>query len=102
MSLDEWMEQWKENVNNKRKRQVSFSNPIIDKKHFELSDIEKEFMNTEFENECNKEVIQALSKRPWDKVDDIYKERQLQAASITTRCRYNISDIVTFFNFPVK
>jgi len=71
-------------VNEKRQRQVSFSKQIIDNKHFELSDIEKDFMNTKFENECNKEVIQALSKKPKDKLDDISKQRQLQTASITT------------------
>ena len=71
-------------MNEKRQRQVSFSKQIIDNKHFELSDIEKEFMNTKFENECNKEVIQALNKKPQDKLDDISKQRQLESASITT------------------
>jgi len=72
------------NANNRRLRQVNFSKQIINNRHLELSDIEKEFMNTEFENECNKEVIQALSKKPQDKLDDISKQRQLQTASITT------------------
>ena len=66
-------------------RQVSFSKQIVNNRHLELSDIEKEFMNAELENECNKEVIQALSKKPHDKLDDISKQRLLQTASITTR-----------------
>ena len=66
-------------------RQVSFSKQIVNNRHLELSDIEKEFMNAELENECNKEVIQALSKKPQDKLDDISKQRLLQTASITTR-----------------
>ena len=78
------------NAHNRRLRQVNFSKQIITNRHLELSDIEKEFMNTEFENECNKEVIQALSKKPQDKWDDISKQRQLQTASITTRCKYHV------------
>merc|ERR1719206_262008 len=83
-SLQDWLEMCEGNANNRRLRQVNFSKQIITNRHLELSDIEKEFMNTEFENECNKEVIQALSKKPQEKWDDISKQRQLQTASITT------------------
>jgi len=83
-SLQDWLEMCEGNANNRRLRQVNFSKQIINNRHLDLSDIEKEFMNTEFENECNKEVIQALSKKPQDKWDDISKQRQLQTASITT------------------
>jgi len=83
-SLHDWLEICEGYANNKRMRQVSFSKQIINNRHLELSDIEKEFMNAELENECNKEVIQALSKKPQDKLDDISKQRQLQTASITT------------------
>jgi len=83
-SYHEWKELYQGSVSQKSLRQVSFSKQFVDNQHLELSDIEKEFMNTEFENECNKEVIQALSRKPPDKPDDISRQRQLQVASITT------------------
>ena len=82
----------KDNRNHRRVRQVSFSEEFLDNKHLAigsgLSDIEQELMNAEFEIECNKEVIQALSRKPPDRLDNVSKQRQMEVGSITVRYKY--------------
>ena len=71
-------------------RQVSsFSKRLLEaeKKYTDSknSDEQNEHFRNVFEQECNLEVIQALSEKANSKEDDVWKKRQVDVGSITIR-----------------
>ena len=49
------------------------------------SDEQNDHIRNVFEQECNLEVIQALSEKANSKEDDVWKKRQVDVGSITIR-----------------